>query len=149
MINSAPHTEGQCRCGKVEFFVKSTPLMTTACHCTGCQHMTSSAFSLSALYKEENFKITTGDVTIGGLHGKTRHYFCPHCMSWIFTHLEGIDGLVNVRATLLENAHDFRPFVETYTSEKLPWVTTPAQHSFEKFPELVDFSKLLSEYRNA
>jgi hypothetical protein len=40
----------------------------------------------------------------------------------------------------------FVPFIETYTSEKLPWVGVPAQHSFEKFPAMADFPRLLAAY---
>nr|MDF0368476.1 GFA family protein [Nodosilinea sp. TSF1-S3] len=117
-----------------------------ACHCTGCQQMTASAFSLSTLYPSSGFKVTQGEPVIGGLHGATRHYFCAHCMSWLFTRPEGMDDFVNVRSTMLENAQSYRPFIETYTDEKLPWATTPAVHSFAKFPQPEDFPALLAEF---
>ncbi|MCG6857018.1 MAG: aldehyde-activating protein, partial [Salaquimonas sp.] len=44
------------------------------------------------------------------------------------------------------------PFIETYTSEKLPWATTPAVHSFEKFPAFEEFEwigKAYAETANA
>ena len=34
--------------------------------------------------------------------------------------------MVNVRATMLDDTTGFEPFVETYTSEKVPWATTAA-----------------------
>jgi hypothetical protein len=40
--------EGGCRCGRVRLKITKRPLLTMACHCTGCQRMSSSAFSLSA-----------------------------------------------------------------------------------------------------
>jgi hypothetical protein len=137
---------GSCRCGQVQFEVNSEPLITMVCHCTGCQQMTASAFSLSTLYLNNGFNITAGNPVIGGLHGTTRHYFCGHCMSWLFTRPEGMDELVNVRASLMEDAQSFRPFIETYTDEKLPWAMTPAVHSFSKFPPLEQFPTLLSEF---
>ena len=45
------------------------PLLTMACHCTGCQRMTGSAFSLSAAFPSDGFTVTQGDPVIGGLHG--------------------------------------------------------------------------------
>ncbi|MGB4246781.1 MAG: GFA family protein [Pseudohongiellaceae bacterium] len=117
-----------------------------ACHCTGCQRMTSSAFSLSSLFPSASFAITSGDPIIGGLHGGTRHYFCDHCMSWLFTRPEGMDDFVNVRATLLEDARDFKPFIESYLDEKLPWAVTGAAHSFNKFPPQEMFPQLLKEF---
>ncbi|MBW4485602.1 MAG: GFA family protein [Tildeniella torsiva UHER 1998/13D] len=142
---TSPKT-GCCRCGQVQFEVNSEPLITMACHCTGCQQMTSSAFSLSALYPSESFKITSGSPVIGGLHGATRHYFCGHCMSWLFTRPEGLDDFVNIRASLMENAQSFSPFIETYTDEKLPWATIPATYSFSKFPPPEQFPTLLAEF---
>ncbi|MBD3886293.1 GFA family protein [Phormidium tenue FACHB-886] len=148
MTNSAPYKTGTCRCGQVQFEVSSEPLITMVCHCTGCQRMTASAFSLSTLHLSSGFKVTSGEPVIGGLHGATRHYFCANCMSWLFTRPEGMDELVNVRATMMDDAQSFSPFMETYTDEKLPWVTTPAIHSFNKFPSPEDFPALLSEFAN-
>jgi hypothetical protein len=146
MTDGNPRTTGRCRCGQVQIEVVSEPLITMACHCTGCQRMTASAFSLSTLYSSKGFKVTSGELVIGGLHGATRHYFCPHCMSWLFTCPEGLNEFVNVRATMMEDAQSFRPYIETYTNEKLPWVKTPAVHSFNKFPSPEDFPALLSEF---
>ncbi len=146
MTDNKFHEVGKCRCGQVQFEVSAEPLITMACHCTGCQRMTASAFSLSALYPNNGFKVTLGEPIVGGLHGATRHYFCAHCMSWLFTRPEVMDDFVNVRATLMENVQSYSPFVETYTDEKLPWATTPAAHSFNKFPSPDDFPALLAEF---
>lgn len=96
--------EGECRCGQVRFKVSIQPLLTMACHCKGCQKMTASAFSLSIAIPSAGFSIIKGEATIGGLHGATRHYFCPHCKSWMFTRPEGIDEFVNLRPTMLDDA---------------------------------------------
>ena len=126
--------KGHCRCGQVEFEISSRPMITMACHCIGCQQMTSSAFSLRSLFPSVAFSIKSGEPVIGGLHGSTRHYFCGHCMSWLFTRPEGMDDFVNVRSTMLEDSRTYRPFIETYADEKLEWATTGAVHSFCKFP---------------
>ena len=68
--------KGSCRCGRVQFSVNAVPLITMACHCTGCQKMTASAFSLSTLYFAKDFSVEVGEPVIGGLHGGTRHFFC-------------------------------------------------------------------------
>ena len=138
--------EGSCRCNRVRFCVSLPPVITMACHCTGCQKMTASAFSLSALIPASAFTVTQGCPVIGGIHGVDRHYFCPHCMSWLFTRPHGIDEFVNVRATMLENAEDYPPFMETWTSEKLPWATTPAVEHFAQLPGPEDFPRLLQAY---
>jgi len=137
---------GGCRCGQVRFRISAPPLVTGACHCTGCQRMTASAFSLSAAIPSDGFSVTAGEPVIGGLHGATHHYFCPHCMSWMFTRPEDLDWFVNVRVTMLDDPSWFEPFVETWTSEKLPWVTTPAVHSFETLPPIEAWEGLVKDY---
>jgi hypothetical protein len=138
---------GGCRCGQVRFRVTAGPLITMACHCTGCQRMTASAFSLSALFAADTFEVTAGEPVIGGLHGEdVRHFFCPHCMSWMFTRPQAIPGFVNVRSTLFDAVAGLEPYVETYVSEKLPWATTPADESFEQFPPEGAWGALMGGY---
>lgn len=146
MTTSTATRDGGCRCGRIRFRIAAPPLLTMACHCTGCQRMTGSAFSLSVAVPSDGFTVTQGEPVIGGLHGPIRHYFCAYCMSWLFTRPDGMDWFVNVRATMLDDASWFTPFIETYTSEKLPWATTPAVHRFETFPAIEDYATLTAEY---
>jgi hypothetical protein len=80
--------------------------------------MSASAFSLSIAVPADGFEVTAGAAILGGLN-RDMHYFCPDCMSWMFTRPNGIDWFVNVRVPLLEDHHWVEPFVETYTAEKL------------------------------
>jgi hypothetical protein len=140
--------EGGCRCGQVRFRVSAAPLLTLACHCRGCQKMTAGAYSLSAAVPADGFEVIAGAPVAGGLHGpQAHHMFCPHCMSWMFTRIEGLDYFVNVRATLLDRASWFEPFVETCTSEGLPWARTPAPHSFQGMPAPEVFEQLVESYQ--
>jgi hypothetical protein len=138
--------EGGCRCGRVRLKIGAKPLLTMACHCTGCQRMSSSAYSLSAAIPAESFEVTRGEPVIGGLHGLTKHYFCPHCMSWMFTRPEGMDWFVNLRPTMLDDASWFTPFIETWTREKLPFAETGAVYSYETLPEMAAYEGLVKEY---
>lgn len=138
--------DGGCRCGQIRLRISAPPLLTMACHCTGCQTMSASAFSLSALIPAQAFAVIKGEPVIGGLHGAARHYFCPHCMSWMFTRMQGLDAFVNLRPTMLDDHSWFAPFIETYVCEKLPWAVTGAKHSFEKFPAMEAFGGLMGEY---
>ena len=138
--------EGGCRCGQVRLKISAAPIITMACHCTGCQKMSSSAFSLSAAIPAEGFEVIAGEPVIGGLHGATRHYFCPHCLTWMFTRPEVMDWFVNLRSTMLDDTSGVAPFVETFTSEKLPWAATSAVHSYEAFPPMEAFGGLIEEF---
>lgn len=144
------HLTGCCRCGQVQFEISARPLMTAACHCAGCQSMSSSAFSLTAMIPADAFAVTRGDPVIGGLHGpQQHHYFCPNCMTWMYTRIDGFDAFVNVRPTLLESNKWSTPFIETMTHNKLPWVQTPAQYHYDEFPPMEDLQRLMDTFAAA
>lgn len=138
--------DGGCRCGRVRIRVTEPPLLASACHCTGCQTMSASAFSMSIAIPTEGFAVTDGETVIGGLHGRHRHHFCGWCLSWMFTRGEGMDDFVNLRPSMLDRHQWFVPFAEFWTSEKLAWVTTAAVHSFETLPPLDHFPELIEQY---
>ena len=108
--------------------------------------MTGSAFSLSVAVPSPGFEIIAGEPVIGGLHGLPQHNMCPRCMSWMFTRPHGMPELVNVRATMLDDASWFEPFIEVFTNEKLAWATTPAVHRFATLPEVASYPALLAEF---
>lgn len=144
-MKALPWTGG-CRCGQVRFEITAPPMLTMACHCIGCQKMSASAYSLSVAVPIPAFRVTDGEPVIGGLHNPDLpHSFCPRCMSWMFTEPRGAP-FVNVRATLLDDTTGFTPFMETCTSERLPWATTPALHSFPQFPAIEDYIGLMQAY---
>lgn len=141
--------DGGCRCGKVRFRVTQRPFVTAVCHCRGCQLMTASAFSTTLTLPADALEITTGDTVVGGMHAGLsggEHHHCDWCKSWVFTRMAPEYGAVNVRATMLDDATWFVPFMETQTAEMLPWAKTPAQHSYERFPGNEDYPQLMEAF---
>ena len=109
--------------------------------------MSASAYSLSATIPAGGFEVTAGEPVIGGLHGPdAHHYFCGHCMTWMFTRGEGMDWFVNVRPTLFDDVAWFRPYIETYVSARLPFAATGAVRSFDEFPPIEEYEALVKEY---
>jgi hypothetical protein len=47
---------------------------------------------------------------------------------------------------MLDDHSWFAPYIETWTSEKLPWAATPAVHSYEAVPPLETYQRLVQEY---
>jgi hypothetical protein len=85
--------EGGCRCGKLRFRICAPPILTMACHCTGCQKMSASAYSLSVAVPSDGFEVIQGEPVIGGLHGdQSRHHHCDWCKSWVFTRIKPRTG---------------------------------------------------------
>ncbi|WP_375691082.1 GFA family protein [Pseudooceanicola sp. LIPI14-2-Ac024] len=138
---------GECRCGATTIEVAGPPFMTAACHCEGCQRMSGSAFALTAMFRPDLFRVTEGDPIIGGArHSDIHHYFCPDCMTWMFSRMPMAPDFVNVRPTLFDDTAWFRPFIETVTAEKLAWAETPAPHSYAGFPDPANFPGLVADY---
>lgn len=146
MIDTIATLGGGCRCDAVRIEVRAMPLLTMACHCRGCQRMSSSAYSLSAAIPTEGFAVTRGEPVVGGLRGGTQHMFCPSCLTWMFTRPEGMDSFVNLRPTMLDDASWFAPFIETFTSTRMSFARTGAAHSFDTFPPFEDYARLTGDY---
>ena len=139
--------EGGCRCGATRLKVTRPPLLASACHCSGCQRMSASAFSLTLSLPAEGLEVTRGEPVPGGAKGPQSHHFhCPECKSWMFTRIEGLDWVVNLRPSMLDEHRWFVPFLEFFTGERLPWASTPARHSYESAPELAEFEPLIKAF---
>ena len=136
---------GSCRCGEVGIRISAPPMLTMACHCRGCQKMAASAYSLSVAIPTPGFEVIRGEPVLGGLRNpELRHFFCPKCMTWMFTRF--LPEFVNVRVTMLDDAAWFTPFMETWTRTKLSFANTGAPHSYPEFPPMEDFPRLIAEF---
>jgi hypothetical protein len=116
-----------------------------ACHCTGCQKLSASAFSLTLVIPREAFSLTQGAPELGALHREARYLFCPSCKNWLLTEPPELP-MVNVRATMLDDHAWFSPYVETCAAEKLAWSTTPAAHSFATYPPPDRYGPLIEAF---
>ncbi len=137
--------EGACMCGQCRVRVSAAPIITMACHCTGCQKLSASAFSLTAMVPAAGFALIAGETRIGALHGDNPYVYCANCLNWLYTELTSAP-FVNVRPGMFNVPAWSVPFIESYVSEKLPWATTPARHSFEKYPEPHQYGPLMAEF---
>jgi hypothetical protein len=117
-----------------------------ACHCTGCQRMTGGAFSVSSFYPVDRFAVTSGRTVRGGMKTGPDHEFCPECMSWMFTTAEEIEGFVNVRSTMFDDAFAHKPFVDMCVSEAMPGAKSGAVRSYDGFPQESEIPELIAGY---
>jgi len=136
----------QCMCGQVRMRITQAPLISMACHCRGCQRLTSGPYSLTLMLPKSGFSVA-GQTEIGALHkAEMQHHFCTHCKNWIYSDGERIPGLVNFRSTMLEDASWVVPFVESNVAEKLPGVVSGAKHSYATFPPPEDRQMLMEGF---
>ncbi|ALN72256.1 GFA family protein [Aureimonas sp. AU20] len=135
-----------CRCGFVRLRARGRPLATGACHCEGCRRMTGGPYSLGAIYPSVAIAMEAGETRSIGADPKAGHEGCPRCASWVLTRPPGLGDIVVVRSSLFADAALFAPFVESFTSEKLPFVGPVAPHRFERFPDPDEFPRLIGAY---
>ena len=139
--------EGACRCGQLRYQVTQAPLFTVACHCTDCQHLTSSAFSLGMAVPDEGFT-ATGETHLwektADSGGWSRQYTCPTCAAWTHTRTKNAAGITIVRPSTLRDHQWFRPIAQLFTRSAYPWALMPTQFSYET--EFTDPSPLVQAF---
>src|SRR5215469_15256542 len=78
---------GGCQCSKLRYELSETPRRVYCCHCTSCQKITASAFSITAVVIEEAFHLTAGQphaVQRTADSGRVYAYWvCPDCGSCV------------------------------------------------------------------
>ena len=101
---------------------------------------------MSSFYPADRFAVTKGRTVRGGMKTGPDHEFCPECLTWMFTTAREIEGFVNVRSTMFDDARQHRPFIEMYRREGIPGATSGAVHSYEVFPTESEFPQLIAAY---
>lgn len=108
--------------------------------------MTGGPYSLGAIYASDAVAFAAGETTPIGADPAAGHQGCPRCASWVITRPPGLGDITVVRSSLFEDADRFAPFVESFVSEKLPFVGPVAPHRFERFPDPDEFPRLVGAY---
>ena len=119
-----PQTGG-CQCGKIRYEIAEEPSLVYTCHCSDCQRITSSAFSLGVALPETAFRLTAGEPRAlqrvpdsGRLNTR---FVCPDCAGWVYSLPRG--GVIRVRAGTFDDTSWLRPTRHIWTRSKQPCVT--------------------------
>jgi hypothetical protein len=123
---------GACVCGAVRYEIAAPPIGIYACHCTDCQRITSSAFSIGVVVADAAFRHFGKDARSvpGGIaesgRVKTR-WVCPDCGVWLFGNPRPDSDhqrLVRVvRGGTLDDTKWLRPDTHFWTRSAQPWLT--------------------------
>jgi hypothetical protein len=128
--------EGGCRCGRIRYRVTAAPSFIFACHCSDCQQLASSAFSLGMAVPDAGFELRDGDAPrcwakTASSGRESRQYTCPTCAGWTHTRTDSTPGITIVRPTTLDDHAWVRPVGQIFTRSALPWALMPVQFSYE------------------
>lgn len=130
--------KGSCQCGQLTYKLNAAPKMVIACHCTECQKLSTSPFSVTAMVasntiefqgkvKEWRRSSDSGNVNSG--------VFCPDCGNRIYQFNPADPDTIKLKLKPVNLVDDsiFEPKVHVWVSEKLSWYQLPeGAKSFDK-----------------
>lgn len=133
-----PQTGG-CQCGVLRYEITQAPHLIYTCHCTACQHMTSSAFSMGVVLADAAFRLTKGEPRLlprTAESGRvTTRWVCPECGSWVSGTPRPGSAIRNVRGGTFDDTSWLRPTAHLWTRSAQPWIALPAgDRKFETQP---------------
>ena len=125
---------GGCICGAIRYTIGQAPVEIYACHCTDCQRITGSAFSIGVVVRDDGFRLegkdarsVPGGISAGG-RVKSR-WVCPECGIWLYgnpRHSSRHAGVIRVvRGGTLDDTSWLRPASHVWTRSRQPWVVLP------------------------
>jgi hypothetical protein len=98
---------GSCICGTIAYEVTGSPVLLTICHCTFCQRATGSSFLVEPIWRDQDFKITSGnprryEARSRGSGKQVTLHFCENCGTKVFQTMERFPGVVGVYGGTLD-----------------------------------------------
>jgi len=116
---------GGCACGSIRYACGREPVAMINCHCRDCQISSGAPFASGIV-------VMTADVEISGTPntysvrassgGLTTRSFCSECGTPLFTRSEANPEFMSIRFPTLDDASEFQPMLDIWTSSSQPWV---------------------------
>ena len=129
MANVALPLTGACQCGAVTYRVTAVPLTLYCCHCTECQHQSSSAFGMSCLVDRNDLAVDWSQLAVWtrptDSGNQLNCYFCPSCGGRLFHVSKGDEGIVSVKAGSFDDRSWLAPVGHIWTASAQTWVEIP------------------------
>jgi hypothetical protein len=131
--------DGACQCGQINYKITSPPLWVGVCHCTECQKLSASAFSITLVFASKSFEVE-GELKHWERSSASGHrniaHFCPTCGNRIYHTNPDQPEIIRLKGGTLSNTKIIRPSAHTWVREKQDWVTIPeGVEQFDTQPE--------------
>lgn len=128
---------GGCLCEAVRYVCDAPPKITVQCYCKDCRKIGGTGHATHTVFDEVAFSLTgkvTEYVKTADSGRAINRRFCPLCGSAIYHTRDGMEGLVVVRASSLDDPESVRPVRNIYVSRAVSW--DPVDRSIECFEEM-------------
>ena len=142
--------KGSCQCGNVTYQVAEQPLATVCCHCTDCQKLSASSFSISMVLNRSGLEILSGELKqwdrpadSGNI---TRCWFCPTCGNRIYHENPEAPEYIRFKPGTLDDTSVLSPQGHAWTCREQPW-----HQAFNELPRVegqVDLAAAIQAIRD-
>jgi hypothetical protein len=127
--------DGGCHCGNLSYEAEVDPDKVGVCHCTDCQALSGSAFSLFVPVAKEAFRLR-GEarlyVKTAESGNRRAQAFCPGCGTRLYASAEKDPQVFNLRVGTVRQRAALAPKAQIWCRSALPWVmdlATVRQHA--------------------
>jgi hypothetical protein len=129
---------GHCLCGQSIFTLNEDNPTVALCHCTHCQKVTGSAYSVNVLAPRDKFTVS-GPLKkfddVGDSGKRITRWFCSECGAPIWSDAEAMPGVAIVKGGSFDDTSWIKPTLEIYCGSRQAW-TAPHEGlaAFAKMP---------------
>ena len=129
MVEIALPLTGACQCRAVAYQVSAAPLTLYCCHCTECQHQSSSAFGMSCLVNRSDLTVDWASLDVWTRPADSGRdldcHFCRTCGGRLFHTSSGDDSIVSIKAGSFDDRSWLVPVGHIWTASAQPWFEIP------------------------
>ena len=120
---------GGCACGAVRYRLNRAPFAVFTCHCTDCQTLTTSVFSLNGVVRADSLEFVAGETTMwlrtAESGNRIPQHICAACGVRIFTEPPDGSGTRTLRLGTLDDTSWLLPAAGIFMISAQPWVRMP------------------------
>jgi hypothetical protein len=118
--------DGGCHCGNIKYEAQVDPETVGVCHCTDCQVLSGSAYSISVPARREAFRLLSGEpkiyVKTADSGAQRAQAFCPQCGTRIYATAANAPRIFNIRLGTVRQRAELPPKLQHWCRSALPWV---------------------------
>jgi len=117
--------DGGCHCGLISYEAQIEPEKVGVCHCTDCQALSGSAFTVFVPVPKAAFRLRDEPkiyVKTAASGNRRAQAFCPQCGSRIYASAEKDPRVFNLRVGTVRQRSALAPKTQLWCRSALPWV---------------------------